>query len=403
MRVAAVASVLTSLAIGAFAGPAAGAPRETPFAITTPPTGAMDLFADAATSPGGFVATWTRADVGGKGNSVRIREYDRTGRAAGPEVVVAAGPSTLGGFSRVVSLGGNRMLVTWRDMITLYGAVYDVGTNKVGPKRAIAYSNEQLTDLVTLANGNVAVVTSGYKPGTTSYHVTLTILSKTNLAVLRGPTPVHDTSYFGFNTIGQDYAVARVGNGGVVVRMDRVDGQVYVRRFAANGTFVGKERRINTTVNQSGSLFERIYRNVEAVRLTSGKVFVAWASLEGNAFIDGLEIRGRYLDANGVPTGPEIHVNTDAKGRQTKPELVALAGGAVLAGWATERIDGTQETQVRKFAATGKGGPVRTLDSNADGAIGLRSDFSLLGDGSVANVFSGPSAVMAEGIPAKQL
>ncbi len=153
-------------------------------------------------------------------------------------------------------------------------------------------------------------------------------------------------------------------------------------------------------------MFERVYRTVNVVRLTDKRLFVAWGSLEGNAFIDGLEVRGRYLDATGKPTGPEYLLNADSKGSQTLPELLALPGGRVLISYASVKLP-AQNTFFRVLSAAGKLGPVNTLDTIDDGVIGLDGDFSLLPDGSAVNVMSNssgvPPHVMAEGIPAALL
>lgn len=376
--------------------------NRTPVPITKPATGFVDSFADAAPSSTGFVATWTRRNTAGTGNSVRLRAYTSSGKPAKAEVVVASGPNTLGGLSRILPIGSGKFVVVWRDMTQLYGAIYTLSTNKMGPKKSLVPSNEQLTDLALLPNGTIGLVTSAYKgPGSLDYFVTVSVLSRT-LSVLSGPTPVHTPPYFGFNTVGLDYAIAPTASGGVVLRYDRVDGQLYAQRFGTSGALAGAQVKVNKTDNQSADLFNRVYRTVKAVRLTDGRIFVAWASLEGNAYIDGWEIRGRYLDANGRPTGAEIKLNAASEGKQTLPELAALPGGRVLVGYASEKPP-AQATLFRIVSATGKPGTVRTLDTIDDGAIGLDSDFSLLADGTVVNVLSGPASVMAEGIPAAQL
>ncbi len=136
--------------------------NQTPIPISKPAANQQDKFADAAAATTGFVATWTRFNTDGSGNSVRLRAYTQAGKPAKPEVVVASGPATLGGLSKIVQIGTGKYLVVWRDMTQLYGAVYSLSTNKMGPKKPLVPSNEQLTGLALLSDGNVALITSAY-------------------------------------------------------------------------------------------------------------------------------------------------------------------------------------------------------------------------------------------------
>ncbi len=405
MKLLSVGVALLS-AVALLLSPATAGVNQTPIPISKPAAGQQDKFADAAVSPSGFVVTWTRFNNDASGNSVRLRAYTQAGKPAKPEIVVASGPATLGGLSKIVAIGSGKYMVVWRDMTQLYGAIYSLSTNKIGPKKSLVPSNEQLTGLALLADGNVALITSAYmRPGSLDYFVTVSIITP-SLTVKKGPTPIHKTSYAGFNTIGQDYAVAPLTKGGVTLHYDRVDGQLYAQAFGATGALTGGRLKVNKTPNNTGSLFERVYRNVSVVRLTDRRLFVAWASLEGNPFIDGFEVRGRYLDPTGRPTGAELRLNADSKGKQSLPEIVALPGGRVLISYGSEKPP-ELSTFFRVLSAAGKLGPVQTLDTNADGVIGLDGDFSLLPDGSVVNVISNssgvPPHVMAEGIPAAQL
>ena len=68
--------------------------------------------------------------------------------------------------------------------------------------------------------------------------------------------------------------------------------------------------------------------------LTSGEVVITWSSLDQDG--GGWGIYGRIVDANGTPTGPEIHISTTASGNQLSSSVVHMADGGFVVTWASD-------------------------------------------------------------------
>ncbi|WP_157622735.1 hypothetical protein [Solimonas soli] len=125
-------------------------------------------------------------------------------------------------------------------------------------------------------------------------------------------------------------AVARSAGGSFVVAWDSTEaggvaGDVYARRYAASGTALGGEFRVNTTTR------DRQYAPRIAADSDGGFV-VAWLSNAQDRI--GLSIYARRYDASGTPLGDEFRV--DGTGRATSAQFdVAMApNGAFVVVWA---------------------------------------------------------------------
>ncbi|WP_020648713.1 hypothetical protein [Solimonas variicoloris] len=124
-------------------------------------------------------------------------------------------------------------------------------------------------------------------------------------------------------------ALARAGNGRFVIAWDSSEaggaaGDVYARRYAADGTPLGAEFRVNSTTRN------RQYAPRVAVDADGGFV-AAWLSNAQHSV--GLSLYARRYGADGVPLGPEFRV--DRTGRATSAQFdVAMApNGAFVVVW----------------------------------------------------------------------
>ncbi|MBM3486122.1 MAG: hypothetical protein FJX67_05750 [Alphaproteobacteria bacterium] len=145
---------------------------------------------------------------------------------------------------------------------------------------------------------------------------------------------VVNTNIFG---VQERPVVAGLKDGGFVVAWQSAfqDGPgygVFAQRYAADGTRIGDEFRVNTiTAGQQQA--------PAIVGLPDGGFFIAWEteSLDG----DGFAIAGRRFDAAGLAAAPEFQINTTTASNQTDPHLMLTATGGLVVTWESNGQDGS--------------------------------------------------------------
>lgn len=115
------------------------------------------------------------------------------------------------------------------------------------------------------------------------------------------------------------------------------------RRFTASGAPVGGDFAVNPTTAGDQT-------SPDVAVDGSGVGIVVWQS---DATGD-LEIRGRRLDATGVPTGSELTINSTTAADQQAPAVAGAAGGGFAVVWQGYGQDGPADGIIaRLFAANG--------------------------------------------------
>ncbi|MCK6376254.1 MAG: PKD domain-containing protein, partial [Zoogloea sp.] len=136
-------------------------------------------------------------------------------------------------------------------------------------------------------------------------------------------------------------SVAALSDGGWVVSYtdqtrDGSGNSVWVQRFAADGSMVGSEFRVNSST--SGSQFQ------SAISATGTGFVVAWYS-DGERNGEYYDIFLQRYDASGTPVGTETRVNTPIPGNpyvaQHEPAITGLANGNFVVTWRSEGQDGS--------------------------------------------------------------
>jgi hypothetical protein len=101
--------------------------------------------------------------------------------------------------------------------------------------------------------------------------------------------------------------------------------EVFMQRYAADGSTVGGELRVNTTTVSSA---QQPIGSITAD--ASGNITVVWNS---DADGDGTAVVGQRLDWAGNKLGGEFIVNTTTTGNQLYPEVIAQDGGRFIVAW----------------------------------------------------------------------
>ncbi|MEQ9696028.1 calcium-binding protein, partial [Shimia sp. SDUM112013] len=129
--------------------------------------------------------------------------------------------------------------------------------------------------------------------------------------------------------------IVGLASGGFVVVYDSfgIDGSltgVAGQQFAANGSAVGDEFVINTTVSSAQSI-------PSITELGNGNIAVTWVGFgaDGNNY----GIQGQVISASGGLIGDEFVANTFTLGSQYWPDVAALADGGFVVVWDTDGQD----------------------------------------------------------------
>ena len=222
------------------------------------------------------------------------------------------------------------------------------GYDPEAPNAALTYARA-----TNAANGNVTVNANGtyvFDPtsptftGTDSFTYTVTdaqgLASTGTVNIAVGESNFADSgSEYLVNTSlsGQQVnaTVTVLADGGHVIAWEspNVDGStlgVYAQRYAADGTKLGSEFRINTeTVNQQ--------KRESITALPDGGFIVVWHSVNQDSSDAG--IYGQRYDSRGQIVGREFRANSQTNDGQTYPSVSALADGGFVIVWESQSKD----------------------------------------------------------------
>jgi hypothetical protein len=128
------------------------------------------------------------------------------------------------------------------------------------------------------------------------------------------------------NEFGASVSPDALGNFVVVWQSASQDGSltgIFGQRYAASGTPLGPEFRVNTytTSNQFSS---------SSASDASGNFVAVWTSLQDGS---NFSIHGQRYTSAGTPAGPEFRVNTYTPGSQFIPAVTAATGGDFVVAW----------------------------------------------------------------------
>jgi RTX calcium-binding nonapeptide repeat (4 copies) len=239
----------------------------------------------AALSDGGFVVVWFRGVINVLGWGVYGQRYAADGTPVGDEFHVNEGYYDTGNQPTVTALADGGFVVTWSswgqmgdpDMGT-FGRVFTADGVPVGGDIHInthSSGREQITSATALQDGGFVVT---------------------------------------WTSDGQDGS----GNG------------VYGQRFAADGSAVGDEFRVNTYTSGEQAISS-------VTTLNDGNFVVTWYSEQDGS---GLGIYGQRYAANGATVGAEFQINTFTSGNQGGCHVTALGDGGFVVTWSSSDQDG---------------------------------------------------------------
>lgn len=236
----------------------------------------------AAFADGGFVVVWSTVDPtqDGDGGAIKAQRFDAAGNAVGGEFLVNTSFAATQTAPAVTTFADGSFAIAWATTDTLQdgsgGAIKaqlfsaaGVPTGGEFLVNVTAAGNQSAPSLTTLANGTFLV---------------------------------------GWDDAGSTDVLARL--------------------YAADGTALGGEFRLNTNVFATQSAHD-------VIALADGGFVAVWRSTDFNQDGSNESVKGQVFDASGAKVGGEFLVNTNTFGAQNDPSVAALAGGGFVVTWVT--------------------------------------------------------------------
>ena len=328
--------VLATCVFASLASPLAAAP----IALTKADGSTFDTAGEVTGNSAGFVAGWLRLRTT---PAVQIefqaRQFSPAGAAMGKPLRFDSQPYAL--FDpTVLPTGSGKVTAIWlRPGSGVFARAGNTTTGVLGPeKRLLAGAEgpaEANIDAIRLDGGRYMVLSYRFdmQPPNFNKRLAATIVNA-DLSVARtaqflpGPKAAYTA------TAASDFTAAPLNGGGAVVAYrNRADGNVYVVNIGASGAVASSARKLNVLAMPLGSGGQQADFKVDAVRLKSGKVVVAWTRVGSTNRDDAFDVQYRLLTSAGLPTGSERRAHASSLEEQLSPDLAALPTGGFALAW----------------------------------------------------------------------
>ncbi len=346
--------------------------------------------ATAVAGPGGsFTILWTSFQGGT--NDIMAQRFDASGAKLGGEFAIANSATLHEQGVSAVALADGGFVVSYG----LYDAAgrtetaqrFDASWNALGSAFAVSNTfpiyggsgvhTQDPAALAVLNNGRLVSVWTQALPGDTYTDVWAEIVT-TSGSVVGSPFRVNTAVA---QAQGQP-AVAALKDGSFVVTYYSGDaGGTVFQRFAANGSKLGSEVRVDNTPNGA------VTPSITAV--ADGGFVIAWL---GGADGDGSAVSAQRFAADGSALGDNFLLNAQTGAYQTEPALAQLANGKLVATWSSEAYGNATDIAMQQFNL-----PTAVLPkAYANGAVKLSAADVKVGDAAFAGA-TGLTQILATG------
>ncbi|HEX8624721.1 MAG TPA: cadherin domain-containing protein [Allosphingosinicella sp.] len=257
----------------------------------------------ATFADGGFVVVWATYDdtADGNGSAIKAQRFDSAGNKIGGELLVNSSSTQFQLLPAVTTFADGSFAVSWSTSDTAQdGSGYAIKARLFGASGAplapeflvntTATGNQTASNIVALSNGNFLV--SWDDAGSTD---------------------------------------------------------VFARLYAADGTALGANFRVNTNVNGTQS-------SNDTIALAGGGFVAIWRTSDFSQDGSSDSVKGQVFDSSGSRVGGEFLVNSETGGIQNEPSIAALGGGGFVVTWMTSfnSDDGhSNAIKAQVFSATG--------------------------------------------------
>jgi hypothetical protein len=317
---------------------ASGAPLGPQFPINTYTTGNQGFPLVASDSAGNFVVVWMSRDQDGSDYGIFGRRFASSGTPLGSEFRVNTYTTGYQLFPSLSADPSGNFVVAWNGNDGEQGGIfaqrYAGSGAPLGPEFLV---NTYTTG--SQVRPSVAVSGTGDFVIAWASAVASSPLNIIGQRYASSGTPVG--SEFRVNTDTTDShfmpSVAADASGNFVVAWtsEEQDGSAYGifgQRFASSGAAVGPEFRVNTYTASDQA-------TPSVVTDAAGNFVVVWSSFLQDGSFWG--VFGQRYAASGTPLGPEFRVNTYTTLDQAHPSVTADSAGNFVVVWDSENQDGS--------------------------------------------------------------
>lgn len=327
-------------------GPAVG----TEFGVNTYATGSQAWSSVAMLPDGDFVIVWQSDGSYGTdtdGRSVQGQRFDANGSPLGPEFQVNIYTTSSQGNPHAAYGADGSFVVVWdsdgssgtdTDGHSIQGRRFAADGSPVGSEFQVnSYTTQgQSKPEVAVGPGGAFVVTWGNDSGGSPGNDTLagSIVARRFAADATPLAPDFQVNTYTPNTQA-DAGIAMAADGTFLIVWDS-DGSaggdtsnrsVQGQLFDADGMPSGSEMQLNSYTTNSQA-------DPHLAMLPTGEFIVVWASSGSPGTDDsGSSSQARIFDAAGTPAGPEFQVNTYTFASQDRPSVSADPGGDFVVTW----------------------------------------------------------------------
>lgn len=316
---------------------APGNPSGAPTTITVPTVNGVSFVTFAALTGGGYAAVWIEPTFRMGVVQVQTEAWDASGTALGPALEVA---SVVSGklshppaLPQIAPLADGGYVLAWGLALTDNG----IFAQRFTASGAAAAPVVPVTDSGTGPLGVTGLVAGGYlvtwglfnspTGGVRAFSATDVPLAAAQSAGPNGdgggpPIPV----------------VRALTGGGAVIAWQAVGQHLMMQQVAADGTPVTAAQVVD---DQTAS---PVFDIIAVGALPDGGSVIAWTQADGNVY-------ARRFNADGTPAGPQTKINLVTTGAGGPVGVTVMSDGSFAIRWTATGSDGVAGTFVRTFPA----------------------------------------------------
>ena len=308
------------------------------------------LPAAAGLADGGYVIAWASLDSSGsgagRGLAIHAQRFAADGTPMGMEQQVNTVSMLEQSAPHVAGLAGGGYVVSWRFVqetgATFPGSIPGVFARRYTADGAAAGPEQVVGTGFWVSESAIAALRDGGY-----YVVAWSVTSKTTVYVYLqrfDSTGVKVDGIWQVSDWGQSPAVTALNDGGYVFTWTSLDGLIQAQRYAADGSALGAQTRIDPSVGQQSE--------PSVATLDDGGYVVTWAASRGDA--SGEDVYARRYAADGSTVGGVTRINTTTTSDQRSPAITAAGDGGFVVTWMSLNQDGDSwGIYARQFDAEG--------------------------------------------------
>ena len=310
-----------------------------------PPAGASYLSPSVSVAPDGrFVLVWWHSPSTGSPAAVRAQRFSAAGAKEGPEIVVNTTPAIVRVAPSVSVDPTAGFVVAWEGSDANGSGIvarrFDASgaplTGEV-PVNERTNGNQTLTDVVTDAAGNFAVLWSGTE-GSQGWSWDLRLrrfaADGTPLGGEVDVSPHAPSAGIAMNAAGELVVTA------LILNPESPNSLVHLAAFRYDAAGVQQGREVRVTPSWTA-------RASDVALHDDGSFVVVWQDADG----DGTGVFSRRFTGSGLPAGPAVRISPTTAAEQVDPLVAALPGGSFVTAY-HHGVSGTSTTnRVQRYDA----------------------------------------------------